>query len=342
MTFRRRPAGFTLIELLVVIAILGTLVALLLPAVQAAREAARRTQCANNLKQIGLAMLTYTNQHGSLPPGMKGCCWGTWLLFVMPGLEQQPLYDAWNFQGNNSGRPGTVDMPLRYSAAANATVVSTRVSTFYCPSDGTNLSVTGQGVILGEKRYDITSQNYVINFGNTTIQQTAIKAAGQSYPFLGAPFGDIGSPALTLGAVGTGGVQTLARIKDGQGQTLLASETVVGSGSGGPYNGLYDIRGFSWWGLAAVFTGWLPPNASLPDVLSTSVYCVNQKPNPPCVPASAGMGFVMGARSRHVGGVTGVFADGSVRFLKSSINLAVYRSLTTTRGREIVSADAID
>ena len=87
MKYAQRRLGFTLIELLVVIAIIAVLIALLLPAVQSAREAARRAQCTNNLKQIGLAMHNYHDQQGTLPPGVKGCCWGTWLVFVLPYIE---------------------------------------------------------------------------------------------------------------------------------------------------------------------------------------------------------------------------------------------------------------
>src|SRR5579871_903720 len=94
----RRP-GFTLIELLVVIAIIAVLIALLLPAVQAAREAARRAQCINNLKQIGLAMHNYESSNGSLPPGVKQSAYGTWIVFILPYLEGNPLYNAWNFNG---------------------------------------------------------------------------------------------------------------------------------------------------------------------------------------------------------------------------------------------------
>ncbi len=85
---RRNRRGFTLIELLVVIAIIAVLIALLLPAVQAAREAARRAQCVNNLKQIALGCLNYESANGTLPPGEKGCCWGTWGVFVLPYIEQ--------------------------------------------------------------------------------------------------------------------------------------------------------------------------------------------------------------------------------------------------------------
>src|SRR3954453_8837159 len=98
----RRERGFTLIELLVVIAITAVLLALLLPAAQAAREAARRAQCVNNLKQIGLGVLNYESANGSFPPGEKGCCWGTWGVFILPFIEQQALFNAWNSVGNNA------------------------------------------------------------------------------------------------------------------------------------------------------------------------------------------------------------------------------------------------
>lgn len=98
----RRPGrGFTLVELLVVIAIIGILVALLLPAVQAAREAARRTQCVNNLKQIGLAMHNYQDTHKRLPPG-SAAGWGhTWHAYALPYMEQTPLYEIipWTDEG---------------------------------------------------------------------------------------------------------------------------------------------------------------------------------------------------------------------------------------------------
>jgi prepilin-type N-terminal cleavage/methylation domain-containing protein len=97
--------GFTLVELLVVIAIIGVLVALLLPAVQTAREAARRSQCQNNLKQTSLAMLNYEDVHKTLPGGVGrfGCCWGTWQVRLLPYLEQQALAAIYqNSDGNDA------------------------------------------------------------------------------------------------------------------------------------------------------------------------------------------------------------------------------------------------
>jgi len=134
--------GFTLIELLVVIAIIAVLIALLLPAVQAAREAARRAQCVNNLKQIGLAMHNYQSSNNCLPPGCKGCCWGTWLIFILPNIEQTSLYNAWNTCGNYTTPNGPYDLAFRYAGAANITVTSTKINAYLCPSDGGNQSHT--------------------------------------------------------------------------------------------------------------------------------------------------------------------------------------------------------
>ena len=98
----RSRRGFTLIELLVVIAIIAVLIGLLLPAVQAAREAARRAQCVNNLKQVALAVHNYHDTVGTFPPARKGCCWGTWQVFLLPFIEQSAAFNSFNSVGNNA------------------------------------------------------------------------------------------------------------------------------------------------------------------------------------------------------------------------------------------------
>ena len=125
--------GFTLIELLVVIAIIAVLIALLLPAVQAAREAARRAQCVNNLKQIGLGVQNYESSNGCFPPGEKGCCWGTWRVFILPFVEQPAMFNAWNSYGNNVPSGGALDGNFRYAGAANMTVTNTRINVYHVP-----------------------------------------------------------------------------------------------------------------------------------------------------------------------------------------------------------------
>jgi len=130
--------AFTLVELLVVIAIFGTLVALLLPAVQAAREAAHRAQCQNNLKQVALSVLNYQSINKTLPGGVGtfGCCWGTWQMRVLPFLELQNMGDLYeNLDGNDGTGP-------RYGAApVNINVTSRRIPTLTCPSDTPNAPI---------------------------------------------------------------------------------------------------------------------------------------------------------------------------------------------------------
>src|SRR5262249_40421609 len=151
--------GFTLIELLVVIAIIAVLIALLLPAVQSAREAARRAQCVNNLKQIGLGMHNYESAQGSLPPGIRGGIWGTWLVFVLPYVEQQSLYNAWNSDGNNNTTAAA--QGISYGSAFNITVTASRLNVYTCPSDVPQapISRTDNGITRS-----VTSHNYAVNF----------------------------------------------------------------------------------------------------------------------------------------------------------------------------------
>jgi prepilin-type N-terminal cleavage/methylation domain-containing protein/prepilin-type processing-associated H-X9-DG protein len=336
---RTSRRGFTLIELLVVIAIIAVLIALLLPAVQAAREAARRSQCVNNLKQIGLGMHNYHDVNGSLPPGVKSCCWGTWILFMLPYVEQQALFNAWNFGGDYAYYQGTYDSNFRYGGIYNLTVSSTRVTAYMCPSDGNNASLSNIGSTIAGKSFLVTSQNYVVNFGNL---HTAQPASYNNVPFLGAPFADIDG-RLSGVSTGTSGqyVFNFSTINDGLTNTLLASECIVGTGKGAQYNASYDLRGFSWWGSASSFTGWMTPNSTLPDVLEASSYCVYPYPNnPPCTQPTTSLPKMNAARSRHPGGVNAAMADGSVKFFKNSISLNIWRALSSTHGGEVISSDA--
>ena len=321
---RPRARGFTLIELLVVIAIVGVLLALLLPAVQSARESSRRALCINNLRQIGLAMHQYHDTHAVLPPGKKGCCWGTWLVYTLPHLEQSTLFNSWNSCGTNlPGVPEGYDLDLRYFGVANRTVTSTRLGVYLCPSDQTNAPITA---VMNGITYACTSQNYAANFGNTIVIQTDF----QDVRFAGAPFVDIGSP---LGDYDRPGRKTVgfSAFLDGLSHTTLLSEVIVGQGQ--------DLRGFSWWGDAATFEAYLTPNSSFPDVIFSAYYCINQPPNPPCIVATTALPEVLAARSRHPGGVNVALADGSVRFMKDSIDVRMWRALSTTAGAEIAWED---
>ncbi len=308
----RRRNGFTLIELLVVISIIAVLIALLLPAVQAAREAARRAQCANNLKQVALAMLSYQESRGSLPPGRQSCCWGTWQLSVLPFAEQQTLYNAYNM---------TYAFPkVWYNDPINLTVTGSRIAMLTCPSDRPNKPWSG-----------VTSHNYACNWGNTSLFQNPLNGV----KFLGAPFTDIIPTTFGMLCPTWGRVYNVASFKDGIGTTMLASEVVQGEGQ--------DLRGFTWWGDATGFETYQAPNSKEPDNIFSTDFC--QYPygnNPPCYAPMDGYTrpTMFAARSRHPGGVTAAMGDGSVRFLKDSIDIAVWRALSTTQGREIVGAES--
>jgi prepilin-type N-terminal cleavage/methylation domain-containing protein/prepilin-type processing-associated H-X9-DG protein len=350
MTLKGNRKGFTLIELLVVSAIIAVLISLLLPAVQSAREAARRAQCVNNLKQIGLAMHNYESAYGAFPQGMRGCCWGSWLIPVLPYVEQSALFNAWNAFGNNSGAPGTIDGNFRYAGVSNITVTSARVNAYMCPSDPNNLLTTGIGQTLAT-RMNVTSQNYVVNFGNITMQQGSIvngnfqaqftdPKTNRVVPFLGAPFGDVGSPRPDITAGGgqgaTNGIVQLGSITDGLSNTMMVSETLVGQSGAS-----LDLRGFSHWAYAANYSGMRTPNSTDPDWMQSSGYCnwPAIRSNPPCQGGPGGM-VIIGARSKHPGGVNVTFCDGSVKFIKDSVNIVTYNALSSSKGGEVISSDS--
>jgi len=335
----RRRSGFTLIELLVVIAIIAVLIALLLPAVQSAREAARRMRCVNNLKQLGIAMHNYQTSVGTLPQGMNGDAWGNWQVAILPYVEQASLFNSWNSYGNNTPGPGYVDAPLRYNGVANITVTSTRVSAFYCPSDGGNNATTGIGQTINNKTMNVTSQNYVVNFGNTDMEQMSFNGI----PFRGAPFTDIGSPFVDIaggnyqqrGADGTAmTTYSFSTVVDGLSNTMMLSEVIVGQSNGS----VWDLRGFSWSGPASEYTAIVGPNSTSPDTLFPGECNYPFAQNPPCT--TADLIWYFGARSRHSGGVNVAMIDGSVKFIKNSINLNTWSAISTTQGGEVVSADA--
>ena len=326
-----RPArrGFTLIELLVVIAIIAVLIGLLLPAVQKVREAANRAKCSNNLKQLGLAMHNYANTNQqTLPPGVgrNGCCWGTWMMVVLPYLEQD---NAAKLYVNFGGMDVPAGNPLpRYAAGVNVQVTNLRVAVLSCPSDRNSTNGT------------TTKHNYAVNAGNTSLFQVELPiGCPHGTPgctsFLGAPFNwytgstdgdstipyDSGSPDRGI----MGRPVRFQEILDGTSNTILAAEVIQGQGG--------DLRGFTWWGGAAGFTTYIGPNSNEPDVL-TGGSC-DTTLNPPCTTTSTTTRpRMVGARSKHPNGLNIGMCDGSVIFIRDTVNINVWQALSTTQGSE--------
>jgi prepilin-type N-terminal cleavage/methylation domain-containing protein/prepilin-type processing-associated H-X9-DG protein len=332
-----RPSrrAFTLIELLVVIAIIAILIGLLLPAVQKVREAAARMSCSNNLKQIGIGFHNYADAHGKLPPGVGdyGCCWGTWVMFTLPYIEQQSMFNLYrNLNGNdNTG--------IRYASSPNTTNVTLqRLKIMTCPSDTES-----------KANNNITCHNYVVNYGNTNYYGTTVSGV----VFGGAPFRCY--PAAWLADTGMQSFygwaqpdsdkfarypqhgkagqpqQAIVNITDGTSNTLMAAEVVQGKGG--------DLRGFTWWGNATGFTTFNPPNSNAPDVMTGGSCNVAATHNIPCTTInSQSFPKMSSARSRHTGGgVMVAFCDGHVVFIRNQVNLPTWRALGTSQGGETIN-----
>jgi prepilin-type N-terminal cleavage/methylation domain-containing protein/prepilin-type processing-associated H-X9-DG protein len=342
----KNRGGFTLIELLVVIAIIAVLIALLLPAVQAAREAARRIQCVNNVKQLGLAILNYESSFGSLPigrvwtplPGIplpgffEGCQDTNWFTQLLPQLEQQALSNSFNFSIGLEGVYDSTGMPSGFTI--NSTVFGTKVASMQCPSDNSGVLL----VTWPSNGYLITAPrgNYVVSWGNTIWSQLnspgASATATQNLPVI-YRLSAFGHQRVTLGA-----------ITDGTSSTVFTSEAMQGATN--------DARG-AIWTLAGIFSTRFTPNG-LQDFYGVADppggggdrlgdgFCVNDPGHGlPCVNvAFPYYDFYAGSRSRHPGGVNSGFGDGSVRFVKNTINGSVWVGLNSIQGGEVISSDS--
>jgi len=325
---RRSRRGFTLIELLVVIAIIGVLIALLLPAVQAAREAARRSQCTNNLKQLGIALHNYHDTVGSFPTSFWRATpdysvigrWGhSWVTMTLPFMEQGPVYNSVNFSMGASGGPGD------QHTASNHTGLMTVIGTLMCPSDPSpNISPlqrvdTGVGYNFAT-RAPLNSGPKLCYFGNIGDNHND----DQTYwPFSSLPvFRDNGygeGNTFTGIMSRSGGTSSMRDLIDGTSNTLLCGES------------LYESC--DW------FT-WPNPNGTT----ISSVTPLNWK-----VPNHRGdvndrydsrnwrSGF--GFRSQHPGIINFLMGDGRVIAIKATINRDIFRGLSTRAGGEVISSD---
>lgn len=312
MSPRKHPAAFTLVELLVVVAIIGTLVGLLLPAIQAAREAARMSQCTNNLKQWGVAMHNHHDAVKALPygqnrvnpPGAEASKLNQWTVrrtFVVslwPYLEQSDLFSAYD------PNKGWYDMTTNASGRTNQSLGATRATHYYCPSDRPGAMWTGN-------IYVFCRSNYVTNYGSRVMYSGERKA----------PFGWTASGGYTNYVPYR---TNFKDITDGTSKTLLMSEIrVTPTDSSGDLRGCTMNDGGTPWFMAVA-----TPNSGA-DGLNQGVCDATEG-----MACAATADVYISARSRHPGGVNAVMCDGSVRFFADSITLATWAALSTMNGGE--------
>ncbi|MEO0529979.1 MAG: DUF1559 domain-containing protein [Planctomycetota bacterium] len=326
---RKRRRGFTLVELLVVIAIIGILVALLLPAVQAAREAARRAQCQNNMRQLGLAVLNYESSEGRLPPGARG--WNTenptsilpktanqprtpFVFFILPMLEE-------------GARLANYDTALGWQDQAREVVdnLTSPISAFQCPSDESQIMTNGTPNEAGEFIFDAKG-SYGINWGSwewNDQEDENVFVVGTERP---TPSGKRGPHAPFWMGYGA----RLAHITDGTAHTLAMMEMIQApTGPQGTHTDATQIdRRARIWnespGCYAISTK-QTPNTGASDV----GLCVDQPEiGLPCVFSSTLGDYVLASRSRHPGGVQVLMVDGSVHFASDDIDLRTWQLLS--------------
>jgi prepilin-type N-terminal cleavage/methylation domain-containing protein/prepilin-type processing-associated H-X9-DG protein len=340
---RQRP-GFTLIELLVVIAIIAVLIALLLPAVQAAREAARRIYCTNNLKQLGLALMNYENSNGVLPPqetmlqvgNQQPTSYTSWGVSarLAPFLELGPLYNSMNFT-------------LKYSDPTNTTVSYTTISTLICPSEINPQPNTASGTPFGVSNYGWCVGDWYV-FGGVGAQpnrsafcidlsrrlaaftdglsNTVVNAEVRAYqPILKSCFAD-----------GSGGTLPGLNNPNAIPDPSTSIQYIVAAAAAGSCK--IDTAHVKWSIGSACYDGFttaLPPNtlsmAGSPQV-NYDLDSIDENNGGPTYAAVT-------SRSYHPAGVNALFCDGSVHFVKSSIAGITWRALGTIAGGEVISSD---
>jgi prepilin-type N-terminal cleavage/methylation domain-containing protein len=313
---RGRSLAFTLVELLVVIAIIGILIALLLPAVQAAREAARRSQCANNLKQIGLALHNYNDTYKSLPPGglwTNGVPWsspptpnvekGSTLVFLLPFVEQQPLHDGIDF---------TLNQHVRLQVVGGKQVEEHIVPTFVCPSDNNAGLMNVGGNLRAVHNYSSCEGNNNKGTGPGSCSCPDGPVFGQMNNACGLPGPPSGQIRGVFWREGNRWVCRFADVTDGLSNTIFMGEV---------------RRDCS----THVRNGWAASNNQ--QGMTTTTIPINYDS---CGKKNSGIGdcwrpcnwsVAFGFKSMHPGGAQFAAGDGSTQFLSETIDYCTYQKL---------------
>ncbi len=355
--------GFTLIELLVVIAIIAVLIGLLLPAVQSAREAARRIQCTNNMKQLELAVHNYVDSNGAAPPtgGYYRPANNVWQRHsmktrILPFLEQNNAMNAINFDVSPVKPSTAPGYPI--GRIINGTAGAIQITSYLCPSDP-NPGNSGLNSAAGSPiSFPVGVSNYPNNVG-TNRAYTGGMPNGPAY-YLG---GSAHSSMTTDFPADVGSVATLASISDGLSNTAIWSEMIKGT-NGARRAGLnlmyYQAVGLGVAGSTDEMDHQIcqRTNSVNPwdfkgeywmsgDVGRGGGYHHISPPNSKSCKANGSFsdgwnaGWSIAASSFHPGGVNVAFMDGSVKFVKSTINRDTWRAIGTKAGGEVVSADAL-
>jgi prepilin-type processing-associated H-X9-DG protein/prepilin-type N-terminal cleavage/methylation domain-containing protein len=297
-----RSTAFTLVELLVVITIIGILIALLLPAVQAAREAARRMQCSNNLRQTALAAQNYATATGSLPSGAILGKEVTGLTLLLPYMEQEGLKGLFHF-----------DAPPY--ASANWPCIRTSVPPYLCPSD----DASGRWL-----KYDPSQPDLAFARSNTAL---CFGTKGMCESCTTSTLSTGGAAALlTDGVFQLGQARNVDEITDGTSNTAIASEVISGKLDLGDSA---DIRGVWANMLADNYSHFDTPNSSSGDVHYYNM-CSDTQSDMPCAANTSGGKLHeqhYAARSRHPGGVNVAFVDGHVGFVPNAISLNIWQAI---------------